>query len=81
MDEEKFKTYKSAFYIVFVLCVVASLFIVPFMPANPAEELVKLITFLLAYMVGLIFGVGGYDPGLINYIFLAMSLAVVFLLL
>lgn len=80
MDKEKFKPYESAICIVFVLCVVASLFIVPFMPANLAKELlVKLLIFLLAYIVGLLFGLGSDNLEPINYIFLAMSLFVVFL--
>ena len=79
MDEEKFKHYESAFCIVFVLCVVASLFIVPFMPANVAKQLVKFVIFLLAYMVGLLFGLRSDKPQPINYIFLAMSLFIVFL--
>lgn len=79
MDKEKFKPYESAICIVFVLCVVASLFIVPFMPANLAKELVKLLIFLLAYIVGLLFGLGSDNLEPISYIFLAMSLFVVFL--
>ena len=79
MDKEKFKPYESGICILFVLCVVASLFIVPLMPADLAKELVKLLIFLLAYIVGLLFGQESDNLEPISYIFLAMSIFVVFL--